>query len=378
MWANIKLIKNTAAISTYIVLGLLIVLPLFLVPPLHVLAYELPKVIVFYISTLILFVFNFKNRKVKFSKFDLLLIFILGISTISLAVNFSPITLFGNLFRLQGTLTLWFLLLFAYTTKNFKIQIPQNLVLQGLSSLLFLQFFLGATDAGRYAGTLGEPNALGATVLFLWPLAFFAKVKNGHSFLLKVYPLVLVVTMLTLSGSKSALLGFAAQAMFYVLTRLKVAYKKSLVMVTVLIVTAILAAPSFKISGNFYENRIAIWKTAAYAAFGSPIYGFGFGNIAKPFHQTAHYLSNSVQWTFVDSAHNIILDWWLQGGVLGLLAISYLLATTTKNFSQNKNRQYLICFIGIFTVLVFNPASIVNLIAFWWLVGQNARSELDI
>lgn len=128
----------------------------------------------------------------------------------------------------------------------------------------------------------------------------------------------------------------------------------------------------FQESFGFFENRSDIWQTAIAAGFKSPVIGHGFGNIQEPMRETAVELNNNVQYQVVDSAHNFLLDFWIQGGTVGLAAVLILIYLTIKSFIRHKKIIELTAFLGLMTAMLFNPVSVVNLLAFWWLIGTQS------
>ena len=65
----------------------------------------------------------------------------------------------------------------------------------------------------------------------------------------------------------------------------------------------------------------------------------------------------------------------MQGGIIGLVLFSILIFTTARRFVIQKKLRELIILLGIFETLLFNPMSVVNLLAFWWVVGQSLHKE---
>jgi O-antigen ligase len=126
---------------------------------------------------------------------------------------------------------------------------------------------------------------------------------------------------------------------------------------------------------TLYENRGEIWRTALYAGYEHPVLGWGFGNTEVAFKDYNLKLYNNLRGYYVDSSHNFVLDWWVQGGVVGLTLLSLLLLDAFKGYMYAKNRQYLVLLLGVITVMSFNPVSVVTLVQFWWLIssGQSNR-----
>jgi len=122
--------------------------------------------------------------------------------------------------------------------------------------------------------------------------------------------------------------------------------------------------------GSLYENRGEVWTTALVAGFTHPLFGTGFGNTEVFLHQATLKLHNHLQGYYVDSSHNIFLDWFVEGGIVGLGLFASLLFQTFSRFVTAKQERNLVLLLGLTAGLSFNPVSIVLLIAFWWLIGQ--------
>jgi len=92
----------------------------------------------------------------------------------------TQLSFFGNVFRMQGIFLLWLLLLFSVLSSNISFkQIPWFVYGMLLLAELIVVFFLPLNASQRYVGTFGEPNALGAFAVFLWPFSFFTVKKFG-------------------------------------------------------------------------------------------------------------------------------------------------------------------------------------------------------
>jgi len=122
--------------------------------------------------------------------------------------------------------------------------------------------------------------------------------------------------------------------------------------------------------GGWFENRSQIWQTALYAGLKSPVLGQGFGNIQATINETARILNNPAQYAVIDSSHNFILDLWIQGGIVALIAIISLIFLSVQGLSKHKKTMEMTAFFGLITAMLFNPVSVVNLLAFWWILGQ--------
>jgi O-antigen ligase len=358
----------------YLILFLLFFLP-FIVVPFGNSQFEVPKVIISEIGIAGLFIFFLLKHKksifVLFNHTHLLLVELLFLLTIYQLLFFhSSILIWGDPTRLQGILLLWLLLLFSLLSSQLSFKkLPSYWYSFLLIMLTFLSLIMGNQN-GRAVATLGEPNALATVAVFFWPFVYFAKYKNTKLQLsARTISILCTIIIIFLSGSRSGLLAFGMQLIFYLLWFVgKCSYRK--VIATTIFFTAITYTFPF-FESNTYENRAEVWRTAWSTGLQHPFLGSGFGNMEIMLNKTIQVTHNLLIGYSVDSAHNIILDWWVQGGIVGVGILLLFLLLAVKNFSE-KNRGFeLLLLFGIFTALSFNPASVVSLIAFWWLIGRS-------
>lgn len=328
--------------------------------------FEVSKVIVFEIATataLVFKIFQFKSIK----EFNFLHLFLTGtlfiLSLISLVLH--QITLFGNIFRLQGVFLFWLLLIFSLISSSIKLPKNINFIAQiSVIILLLSSLILGVDVNSRAFGFLGEPNALAATAVFLFPFVWF-----NQKLKIRILNILLVLTIILLSQSRSGLIAVGLELFFITLIyKFKLSLKKSLILC--LVVLGLTYSLPFLAGGGWYENRAEVWQTAFLAGLQSPLMGWGFGNIESSLHQTSLLLHNNIQYQRVDSSHNLFLDFWIQGGIFGVGIIISLIYLSFKGLTKQKKLLELTAFLGLLICFSFNPVSVVNLIAFWWLIGQ--------
>ena len=340
--------------------------------PLQPSFFETPKIIGAELSVdilLFLWIILKKNTDINFKKaVPFLLVFILTV--VDLIFLQTSVTLFGNPFRLQGILLLWHLLLFALISST--ISLPRFTWIIAFVSCLLLSLsllFFGKNDAGRFVGFLGDPNMFAAAVIFVWPFLFFTKKIYRW---VQISSIVFVIISLIVTSSRSGLIAFLLQLLF-----LGLLYSKKVsIHISFFICIAFMAGsillPFFD-KGRIWESRSEIWQTSFQAGFKSPVIGSGYGNVEDAIGREARTLENNLRYEYVDSSHNILLDWWIQGGVIGVLLFVWLVCQSSREFIQEKNIRECIVLMGILTCLLFNPASIVTLVQFWWLLGQGIK-----
>jgi O-antigen ligase len=304
-----------------IILFLLFFLP-FIVGTFGISFYESPKIIASQLAIDALIVYallNLKNvKKYKPSIFDMCLFGIFLLTFIQILLNPNPLSFYGNEFRKQGIFLLWHLLAFAFiVSKSQKTIIPNHKILRYIPHFSFLllivtTFFFGTTPDGRAVGVFGEPNSLGLYSVFLWP--FVHILAAPFAFLI-----------ILLSGSRSAFIAFFVQLIFiFMVERMKIKTKSALLLCTILIAGSLYLP--FLEQGGDYQNRAIIWQTALDAGLEKPFLGHGFGMTELAIKEASFRLENNIRFEYIDSAHNIFLDWFIQGGFVGIIGLTALVS----------------------------------------------------
>ncbi len=334
---------------------------------------EAQKVLVSEIGILALFLVTLFTNRLQIQWRSLqgiccLMLFVLTL--IDIFFFSSSISLFGNIFRMQGIFLIWFLLLFSFLSKTYSLKsFPYWIYTLVLLAQAVLLFVFPVNESNRYTGTFGEPNALAAFAVFILPFSFFAIKKFGKKeIFILLFNTLLVGVILFFSGSRSAAIAAGMQIIFLVLYKFHVSLKK-IVIFCLLCYFVSYSLPFFQ--HNFYENRTEIWQAAVVAGWEKPFLGWGIGNEEKALHAVAEKMRLTIKDSVVDSSHNLFLDWWVMGGIVGLGVFLGLIASTLINFINHKQIQNILLMLGIITCLSFNPASVVGLLGLWWLIGQS-------
>jgi O-antigen ligase len=273
--------------------------------------------------------------------------------------------LFGGIYRLQGLFFILIMLLWAYTSARFSVVLPVQVLYGILIAHILLGIVLGTNDAGRVYGLLGEPNSFAAYLLFLFSLIILHKksIEKMHFFLASV----LIVVGLYISGSRSAIIAFCSQILFLGLIYKNIS-KKIALSVSLVILLISLVTPFF--NQTYYENRADIWRASLQAGLAQPIIGNGFGAIHTALSKTFTYKTTTLKARTIDSTHNIVLDWWVQAGLIGISLIVTILGRTMVLLYQQKNTVLLTALLGILGAFLFNPMSVVLHVCLWYIVGQ--------
>lgn len=281
-------------------------------------------------------------------------------------------TLFGNAIRLQGVIMLWHLLLFAYVGSRLQFKdVPSAwhwlcLFGLGMAALLF-----GQNTSYRLYGTFGEPNALAAYIIFLLPFGMLIRDR-----LRTIIYCIMAVGIIMGTKSDAAMLAVILELVFLIFVTVTKRKTVPFLLCILLLVTSFvypfLSKPEKSVypeSQVWRDSRAAIWITSFHAGLKKPFIGWGFGNTEYALQKTAWQIQSPLRFQYVDSAHNIFLDWWVQGGGIGLGLLLGLLIIAVQNFLRQKRTLELTTILGLLTVLSFNPVSVAVLVVFWWTIG---------
>lgn len=356
--------------AQYLLFFLLFLLP-FVIIPVGVSPFETPKVLLAELAIeALLFMMLLKAQipktHVKLSFFQSLILMLLILAGLHLSFFPSFQTVFGNAYRLQGTFLFMHLLIFIYISQRIRLpKIPPLFFIGFLLAHLLLVLIFGFSESKRAYGALGEPNTLAAIAVFLWPFLFF--IPKNHSFVYKVAGFCLALMLIILSGSRAGFIALLLQSAFLLLSKKLSFTLAGAICIFGLVLSMLL--PFIEKSG-MYENRVEIWQTAVKAGWQYPIFGGGMGNIEVRLKDAATTLSNTIRFQYVDSSHNVFLDWWVQGGIFGFGLFVLLVGGAFYLAIKQKKSLEFILLLGILTVVSFNPASVTVLIALWWTLGQ--------
>lgn len=346
---------------TILVFLLLFILPQVYVPLLNS-YFEPPKVIIAEVLIQIMAILAIITKQFKLSLRQLLVGSLFILSLIHLLLGEEEM-FFGNAFRLQGIFLLWHLLVFFLISSKLRVRLWTKGVWVAYLLLFASIWLFGGNEEGRKIGSLGEPNSLATTFLFMFPLVFISS-----KIYIKIISLLIIVIAVYFTGSYSAVIALSIELLFLSLIKFKLNLKSALIISLFLSLLTMLL-PFLQVS-KIYENRAEIWQTALVAGWDQPIIGNGFGNITNSLKEASWKISNNIRFQFVDSSHNILLDYWVQGGLVGLIIFISLLTLSIKNLIRKQETVLLTAFLGILLMFLFNPLSVVNLIELWWLIGQ--------
>lgn len=285
--------------------------------------------------------------------------------------------LWGNNIRPQGTiLYISLFLLFLVSTKSiFNPRSFSRIAFFSLIGLFIYTLIIGPKASFRFIGPLGEANSLSAVVLFLFPLSSLSPNPKYRKI-----SLVLSIILILLSGSRAGILGFLAEFIILYLRqkgRFFIAASGLFVLLFIFsIILPFIPRPIPKELVNRFENRTEIWTVSYKAGFDYPIVGTGFGSAAGAIRLKSEQLQMFTRFQPIDSAHNIFLQWWIMGGLSGLILFVILMVSCVINLYRQKAWYLLSILIGLTTVQLFNPVSSITLVHFWWVLGVSFNKSL--
>jgi O-antigen ligase len=215
-----------------------------------------------------------------------------------------------------------------------------------------------STYSDSYWNTLRPPSTMGQAIYFavfclqigFWALHLVAIAKTRIDRVLGYTCAGLCFFALLLSGTRAALLGVLAGAIV-VMFRGKRAWRSLL---PILIAVGICIALYLSPSGGYLRNRVTDWTTDAGGtrlqlwsdSFGMGLSrfltGFGLESFSPqfPLYQSVQ-LAAAYPEHLHESAHNIVLDVFLEQGIVGLLALGMLIFITLRH-SDRRRSSFLI------------------------------------
>lgn len=403
----------------------LLLLTVFLTPLLgayQALGYEQIKVLFFILSiTLIGFIWVFKKPKLEWNLIRLAsFIFILTLFIASVLGINPQGSLLGKEPYFQGTIVYAYLYLFSLLISQSKIKLESwAKVLTASSTIVaflaikdwvLLNIFQQAvpTYAGRVVSSFGQPNFYAGFLLLTLPFAYLL-FKKGNQLMFLV--ILILITGIFVSYSRSTILLSLILFIFALLDLLKVKVKVGLLVLGVILISILIALKfSSGLIGTEFtkpvitnysdqtkytvEKRIYIWPQILEIGLQKPLFGYGLENIDQAF--ADYFLVNkhklfeenvevspiliSLKDVNLDRTHNYILDLFLFSGVIGVLSwviLVVLLIIKTIHYLRGREYNEDILIAALITYLIwvqFQNQSLVHLVYFWLLVGLIDKS----
>lgn len=258
----------------------------------------------------------------------------------------------SNYERMDGYITLVHVFLYALvlgsflkTKQQWIVFLNTTLTVALIAALYGLsQYFgLSSTSTTRIESYLGNAAYMAIYMLFHIFIAFWLFVESRSNLVRVGYALVAAIFIYTLlgTGTRGTAIGLLAGGLsmalyFIVFGRAYPLFRRYatgiFIFLTLAAVTFYVARDSALIQNNSNLARIAnidlaedlkvrgtIWGMAWEGVKERPLLGYGQGNFNYVFNEKYDpFLYNQEQW--FDRAHNIVMDWLIAGGFLGLLA----------------------------------------------------------
>ena len=127
-----------------------------------------------------------------------------------------------------------------------------------------------------------------------------------------------------LSGSRSGLLALSLEVILYIVIKSKKAYVKKSLYFTVGLYALMLMFVFVDVLSSV-EQRSEIWRVAVHAIQSHPIVGAGIGSVEKSLQLASWDISSPLRFLYVDSAHNMLMDFWIQLGLIGVVCLISLI-----------------------------------------------------
>lgn len=343
----------------------------------------------------------YKNNKIFILWGLLFLVFLSGV-----IFSLHPqLSLIGNYPRHQGFLSYAYYLLFflflIFNITNFGqikkiilVSIPPSVLvcIYGIVQAYNLDPLRWQSSPGRIFSSLGQPNFLGYYLVLAIPLTIYALIflvkKNLWRILLGL-SLIIQIYSLSLTSSRGAGLGLIGGAIVFGLLCLLIkGYKKIFfsvigvgIILFVLLITNLQAVSSIKTNINYVDRifssfdlslegsskiRLLYWQSALEefktTNWRYRLFGYGIDtqeDLFIKYYRPDWALYERIN-SYPDRAHNLILDIWLQFGLIGLLIIAsfsiYILSKAIlylKHHQTSRDKKYWLVVFLISTIAVY-------------------------
>lgn len=334
---------------------------------------------------------NGERKRIFLVVLVILFVLIASLSSL-LGVDFEK-SFWGNYYRGDGLLTLFYLVAFfsflnLFWEESWKIPVAMALSLGCFGTSLWT-LFLGfrfhiLKDASVYrfgnaiGATFGQPNFLAGYLLVCLPFVAFligiAKGKKKKLFWWMVFVFEIGAIVLTLS--RAGILGiFLFGISWFLLKR-----RKFLGILGVLGMLGVLGLVFLFTAKNGFmqEGRERIFTKGILAFSKRPIFGWGWANF--------DYAFKSVKWpimfnqdVYVDKAHSNLLEILVTTGIVGFLIYATIILMTTKIlYKRAEKGEWERALLLVFLLFLFhsqtNVISIAEELIFWMILGIAATS----
>lgn len=320
--------------------------------------YEEPKIFVFLVGLLALFiywivVFLKKGVVFKINKVDLFFLFWLLILLISSFLSIDPVNaIVGGGYRHQGVIFFFGLWVVGKTVQSISVDSKEYLgkfigwVLVFESFLIMSQVVSGKVYFGRPLGTLGEVNAVSGMLAI--GLYFI------YEYLPKSFSIPLIISVF-LSWSKSGILS-ALTFVTIVVSNFNKALNRILWILLLVVLSAFVYKGVVFPTDSKFENRSHILKSGLFITFERPLLGYGAESGEHLYNKVFFEMGLPIQDLRIDRTHNLFLDVAMWSGYIGLLVFLFWGFYSFK--TANINKKYAI--VAFLVYSSFQPLSVVH------------------
>lgn len=221
----------------------------------------------------------------------------------------------------------------------------------GLTGLALYQYLTGSylptwewtvAETRRATGVYTSPNSLG---LFVAPVAmlFLARIlRVGKAFAWKEHRfdalvVLAAITAILLAWSKGAMIAFAVGATYLTyrliskkFTMIAIAACTAIILIIPVTRTKAIELISFQNASG--QSRLALYQGSIELIKQHPVTGTGLSQFGKAFEAVR---PNSFTEKLI-YPHNIFLNFWLETGLLGLIAVLWIIGIASRRALQNK------------------------------------------
>jgi O-antigen ligase/tetratricopeptide (TPR) repeat protein len=261
-------------------------------------------------------------------------------------------------------------------------------------------FFLGQ-NMTRPGSTFGNATFMGGYLLFhvfigLW-LMFETRRKNTRwlfaiGILLQIAAIFLAQTAGVIIGLAAGLAGLGGWFLWKGSSRMRAGFGALFLLVLVgggifmgtrhaafwQKVPGLSRAASFSSETGSVRDRLIVWRIALTAAKDRPLLGWGWENFYVPYN--AHYnpvlLRGGIEGTVYDKPHNVLLEYLVTGGVVGLLAylalwiaLGYELRRAPQRFGRDWRPFFAAALAAYFVQNLFVFDTIGTYLLFFMVIG---------
>lgn len=319
------------------------------------------------------FIIKILKKQIKLSQFYFLKNYFWPLLLLFIALIIS-ILISEDKIRSLGVFKAWFLLpvIFGVIAGSVieKKKDFLNLVYFFISSALILsfygiwQFLTGKTLIdGRVGAIFESANYLAMFLGLALSFVFLINPALPHqnfwrgSKSIIIFGIILITFLL--ARSEAAFLGIILAILFAYLLK----YKKISVDLVILILILVLLAEVF-IPNLFYEkiknaernsfsSRLQIWYVSSKILKENPFLGIGLGCFEAIYQKyLPYYFFPPLEW-LAPEPHNLFLAFWLQTGILGLMAFFLILRKVLKNIQNFISKKENFVLFGILVALLF-------------------------